>query len=138
MSEIYTHAYYKELFMQLLQREELGFAADEQAITLKLCSRQVDEVETRVFLRGRLLTFSCKQLARVQEQQLPAMYVLLNELNREYPDIKFSLAGSAVCMTLQSFILKERMVCQCLLILKRLADVLDRVYPQMKRALRAS
>lgn len=136
MSEIYTHAYYKELFMQLLQREELGFAADEQAITLKLCSRQVDEVETRVFLRGRLLTFSCRQLARVQD--LPATYKLLNELNRGYPDIKFSLADGSVCMTLQSFILKERMVCQCLLILRRLADVLDRVYPQLKRALLAA
>ena len=135
MSKMYSHAYYKDLFMQFLTREEFGYEAAPKGITLNLCSRQLAEVETLVYLRGKLLTFACLRLAVVREERLPQVYALLNEVNRTYPDIKFTLEGGAVCMTLHSFILKERMVCQCLLILRRLEAILDRVYPQLKSAL---
>lgn len=136
MNTMYSHGYYKDLFMQLLNREELGYETTAKWITVQLCSRQLDSVNTVVYLRGKLLTFTCQKLLLVKDAQLPKAYVMLNELNRDYLDIKFTLEDNAVCMTLHSFILKERMVCQCLLILKRLTDILDRVYPQMKRVLK--
>ena len=136
MNKIYSHAYYKDLFMQLLNREELGYETTAKWITVTLCSRQLDSVQTVVYLRGKLLTFTCQKLLQVSEAQLPNAYLLLNEMNRDYPDIKFTLEGSAVCMTLHSFILKEKMVCQCLLILRRLTDILDRAYPKMKFVLK--
>lgn len=136
MNKMYSHAYYKDLFMQLLNREELGYETTAKWITVNLCSRQLDNVETVVYLRGKLLTFACQNLLVVSATQLPKAYALLNELNRDYPDIKFTLEGRAICMTLHSFILKEKMVCQCLLILKRLTDILDRVYPKIKIVLK--
>lgn len=136
MNTMYSHGYYKDLFMQLLKREELGYETTSRWITVNLYSRQLEEIETLVYLRGKLLTFTCKNLLAVCDAQLPKAYVLLNELNRNYPDIKFTLEGNAVCMTLHSFILKEKMVCQCLLSLRRLTDILDRAYPQMKIVLK--
>lgn len=136
MDKMYSHGYYKDLFMQLLNREELGYEAAAKWITVNLCSRQLDNVETLVYLRGKLLTFSCQSLLTVREAQLAKAYALLNELNRDYLDIKFTLEGNAICMTLHSFILKDKMVCQCLLTLRRLTDILDRVYPKMKYVLK--
>lgn len=136
MDKMYSHGYYKDLFMQLLNREELGYETTARWITVNLCSKQLANVETLVYLRGKLLTFSCQSLLTVREAQLAKAYALLNELNRDYLDIKFTLEDNAICMTLHSFILKEKMVCQCLLTLRRLTDILDRVYPKMKYVLK--
>lgn len=126
-----SHAYYKDLFQQLLNREELVYKTKSTLIDVALPGR-LQEVQTQVYLRGKLLTFHCPCVYELAVEQEDKLYALINELNCTYPDIKFTYAEQKVSMTLQSFILKERMVCQCLLTLKRLTDVLDRVYPQLK------
>lgn len=131
-----SHAEYKELFQQLLQREELGYATTKNWIEVALPSRQLCDIKLQVYLRGKLLTFFCPCLLRLQQKQEAEICALLSVLNRTYPDIKFIAAQGCVQMLLQSFILKDRMVCQCLLVLKRLADVLDKVYPELKCALK--
>lgn len=131
-----SHAEYKELFQQLLQREELGYATTKTCIEVVLPGRQFCDIEAQVYLRGKLLTFFCPCVLHVQLKQEEEIYVLLNDLNCTYHDIKFIAAQGCVQMMLQSFILKDRMVCQCLLALKRLTEVLDRVYPQLRYALK--
>lgn len=127
-----SHAYYKDLFQQLLNREELVYETKSSLIEVELPARQAAAVQTQVYLRRKLLTFHCPCVYELTVEQEAKVYALLNELNCTYPDIKFTYAEQKVSMTLQSFILKDRMVCQCLLTLKRLTDVLDRVYPKLK------
>ena len=131
-----SHAYYKDLFQQLLNREELAYETKSSMIEVELPGRQAVAVQTQVYLREKLLTFHCPCVYEVTVEQQEKLYALLNELNCTYPDIKFAYAERKVTMSLQSFILKEKMVCQCLLTLKRLTDVLDRVYPQLKISLK--
>ena len=135
MSTRLSHAEYKELFQQLLNREELGYETTSRWIEVELPCLQLAAVRMKVYLRGKLLTFHCSCELPVASGQ-KNLYLLLNELNRTYRDIKFTLTEGSVKLTLQSFILKDRMVCQCLLAMKRLADVLDVVYPQLRCALR--
>ena len=136
MTAMQSHAYYKDLFQQLLNREELAYETTSSLIDVALPGRQVARVQTQVYLRGRLLTFYCPCLLRVGQEREAQLAALLNELNCSYPDIKFTYAEGAVRLTLQSFILKDRMVCQCLLTLKRLTEVADRVQTQIKYVLK--
>lgn len=131
-----SHAEYKELFQQLLLREDLGYATTKNWIEVALPSRQLCDIKMQVYLRGKLLTFFCPCVLQLQQKQEAKIYALLSVLNRTYPDIKFIAVQGCVQMLLQSFILKDRMVCQCLLALKRLAEVLDKVYPELKCALK--
>lgn len=131
-----SHSYYKDLFQQLLNREELAYKTKSSLIEVELPAKQAAAVQTQVYLRGKLLTFYCPCVYEQAVKQEDKVYALLNELNCTYPDIKFTYVEQKVGMTLQSFILKDRMVCQCLLTLKRLTDVLDRVYPQIRYILK--
>lgn len=136
MLAMFTHAYYKDLFMQLLNCEEVGYEAGERGISITLHSKYLDEVQTLVFLRGKLLTFCCENIAQVDGPQLSAIYKMLNDLNSEHDDIKFLLDDKQICVTLQSFILQDKMVSQCLVAMQRLTDVLDNVYPKIKYVLK--
>ena len=133
---MFSHAYYKDLFQQLLTREELAYETTSSLIEVTLPARQAAEVQVQAYLRGKLLTFHCPAILKIVPEQEEQLLALLNTLNCTYPDIKFTYAAGSVRMTLQTFILKDRMVCQCLLALKRLTDVLDRVYPQLRYALK--
>lgn len=132
----FSHAEYKEIFQQLLLREELDYATTKNWVEVALPSRQFCDIQTQVYLRGKLLTFFCPCVLIVQLKTEAEICALLSVLNRTYPDIKFIAAQGCVQMMLQSFILKDRMVCQCLWALRRLTDVLDRVYPQLKCGLK--
>ncbi len=136
MLSMFTHAYYKDLFMHLLNCEDVGYEAGERGISLILHSKYLDEVPTLVFLRGNLLTFCCENLTVVNTLQLSAAYKLINDLNSEHKDIKFLLDDRQICLTMQSFILHDKMVSQCLLAMQRLTEVLDNVYPKIKYILK--
>ena len=131
-----SHAYYKDLFQQLLNREELAYETKSSLIEMELPCRQAAIVQMQVYLRGKLLTFHCPCVLALRPEQEQLVFAVLNDLNLTYADIKFGYAKGNVMMTLQSFILKDRMVCQCLLTLKRLTEVLDRVHPQLRLSLK--
>lgn len=131
-----SHAYYKDLFQQLLNREELAYETKSSLIEMELPCRQAAIVQMQVYLRGKLLTFHCPCVLALRPEQEQLVFAVLNDLNLTYADIKFGYAKGNVTMTLQSFILKDRMVCQCLLTLKRLTEVLDRVHPQLRLSLK--
>lgn len=133
---MFSHAYYKDLFQQLLNREELAYETTSSLIEVALPARQTAAVQTQVYLREKLLTFHCPCVLELRAEQEQLIFSVLNDLNCNYPDIKFTYSAGNVQMTLQTFILKDRMVCQCLLALKRLTDVVDKVYPQIRYILK--
>lgn len=132
-NDMLSHAYYKDLFVQLLSMEGLVYEMNEtRGITVDMQCCKLENVSVLVFLRDRILTFSCQNIIDLTLQQQKIIFPLLNELNRDYSDVKFTVENDALCMTLRTFILKERMICQCLLILRHLQAVLDKVYPLLR------
>lgn len=135
-NDILSHVYYKDLFMQLLSVEGLAYKMNEtRGITVDMQCCKLENVSVLVFLRERILTFSCQNIIDLTLQQKKIIFPLLNELNRDYSDVKFTVENDALCMTLRTFILKERMICQCLLILRHLQAVLDKIYPLLRHKL---